>query len=337
MCGVLKVNLPVLVFINRSFGIGKTTVARILADRLPKSAVFDPEPIGLVLSRMALGLPLSQRTDDFQDLVSWRRTSVQAIRFTLRFQKTVIVPMTLSNLSYLGEFLSHFRGGGVPTLHFCVAAPHRVVLERLRSREEVSARRNGSCEDPPRVVTLTTHRSLRNTYQQRIIRRLKPQMKYWSAFIGLGGLLLLASLSLLHQRGLVEERPASAQPADAVAVPTRRTVTEGDALAEHGDGARESTSIDLRSASQTFRNSTLLFAIRRAGFYCADVMSAHESADGVWVASCSDLLGYIVTLRGLEQFDVHPVAQYFDSVAPVPVDPDRSLEPRSLEPQPLRK
>jgi hypothetical protein len=124
-----------VVFINGSFGIGKTTVARLLAPQLPNSAVFDPEPVGLVLSRLALVLPLRERTDDFQDLVSWRRASVRAIALALRFRRTVIVPMTFSNVGYLGEFLSHFRGRAVPTRHYCLTAPHCVVLERLQSRE----------------------------------------------------------------------------------------------------------------------------------------------------------------------------------------------------------
>jgi hypothetical protein len=153
------------------------------------------------------------------------------------------------------------------------------------------------------------------------------------------GLLLLASLSLLRQRGPVEEVPNHAQPTDSVPA-ARGDVTESDTVENQRDAAREPTAIDLRGASQTFRNSTLLFAIRRGGFSCADVIFAHESAEGVWVASCSDMLGYIVTLRGAEQFDVHPVAQYFDSLGPAPDDRDRSLvprslEPRSLEPQPL--
>ncbi|HUO68281.1 MAG TPA: hypothetical protein VMV37_12130 [Gammaproteobacteria bacterium] len=64
-------------------------------------------------------------------------------------------------------------------------------------------------------------------------------------------------------------------------------------------------------------------------------MSAHESVEGVWLASCSDVIIYIVSLRGAEQFDVHQV-EYRDSVVPAPVDRDRLPEPRSLEPQPLR-
>jgi hypothetical protein len=159
-------------------------------------------------------------------------------------------------------------------------------------------------------------------------------MKYRSAFTaGLVGLLLLASLTLLRQRGPVE--PDHSRPAESVPA-TREIAMKGEAVADRRDAVQEATAIDLRSASQTFRNSTLVIAIRRAGFYCADVVSAHESADGVWVASCSDMLGYIVTLSAAERFDVHPVAQYFDSVTPVIIDRDRPLEPRPLEPQLLR-
>lgn len=162
-------------------------------------------------------------------------------------------------------------------------------------------------------------------------------MKHWSAFTAAPvGLLLLASLALLRQRGPVEEVPNHTQTADSVLAATRDFAMRSDAVDDRSDAVQEATSIDLRSASQTFRNGTLVSAIRRAGFFCADVVSAHESADGVWVASCSDMLGYIVTLRAADQFDVHPVAQYFDSVTPVPADPDRSLEPPSLLRQPLR-
>lgn len=152
------------------------------------------------------------------------------------------------------------------------------------------------------------------------------------------GLLLLASLLLVRQRRAADERPASVPPAAAAVLAAADIETATGAAAERSGLGPEPRSIGLRNASQTFRHSTLLFAVRRAGFYCADVVSAHESADGVWVAGCSDMLGYIVTLRGAEQFDVQPVAQYFDSVAPAPVDRDRlpgprPLEPRSLEPR----
>ena len=156
--------------------------------------------------------------------------------------------------------------------------------------------------------------------------------------IGLLGLLLLASLLLVRQRGPAEQRLDAAQPADAVSIPTRDAAPEDDAIAAQSEAPRGPTAIDLRDEAETFRNGTLLFAIRRAGFNCADVVSAHESVEGVWLASCSDVIIYIVTSRGAEQFDVHPV-EYRDSVVPFPIR-DRDLQPpdpRSIEPQLLRR
>ena len=152
-----------VIFINGSFGIGKTTVARLLADRLGRTAVFDPEPVGLVLSRLSLLLPLRERTDDFQDLVSWRRISVLAIRVALRLRKTIVVPMTFSNASYLAEFISQLQRCDVPTLHFCLTASHRVVTERLRAREHLRGptqwqlRRSAECCDAHQAPEFAEH------------------------------------------------------------------------------------------------------------------------------------------------------------------------------------
>jgi hypothetical protein len=38
------------------------------------------------------------------------------------------------------------------------------------------------------------------------------------------------------------------------------------------------------------------------------------------------MLGYVVTFRGTDVLDVHPVAQYFDGLAPIPADRDRLIE-----------
>jgi len=122
-----------VVFINGSFGIGKTTVARLLAAQLPGSLVFNPEPMGVILMRLAA---LARRPqDDFQDLAAWRWLGARAIRLARGLRGTVIVPMAFTNLTYLGEFLSYLRERRVPTLHFCLTAPHPVVLERLDARQ----------------------------------------------------------------------------------------------------------------------------------------------------------------------------------------------------------
>jgi hypothetical protein len=90
-----------VILINGSFGIGKTTVARLLARRLPRSLVFDPERLGFVLqrARWLLGTPV----EDFQDLRSWRRLVILSVRALCGLRFHVIVPMAFSNPWYLHE------------------------------------------------------------------------------------------------------------------------------------------------------------------------------------------------------------------------------------------
>lgn len=124
-----------IVFLNGSFGIGKSTVARHLRDRLPGSAIFDPEYVGSVLMRLPRFVPLEGRgTDDYQDLTAWRRLSVRGIRLARRRRATVIVPMAFTNLAYLSEFVEGARAADPDVRHFCLTAPYEVVKARLAPR-----------------------------------------------------------------------------------------------------------------------------------------------------------------------------------------------------------
>jgi hypothetical protein len=72
-----------VIFLNGTFGIGKSTVARHV--RHAESAVFDPETA------------CRGGTDDLQDLPAWRRFSVRGIRLVRWRYETVIVPMAFTN------------------------------------------------------------------------------------------------------------------------------------------------------------------------------------------------------------------------------------------------
>jgi predicted kinase len=54
-----------VILINGSFGVGKTTVARLLRDALPGSVIYDPEWAGFVLRRRPRRGRRSRASDDF--------------------------------------------------------------------------------------------------------------------------------------------------------------------------------------------------------------------------------------------------------------------------------
>ena len=171
-----------VIFINGSFGVGKTTVSYLLSRELAKSVVFNPEPIGVALLRLAAWWPLQQRTDDFQDLAVWRFLNARIIGFLHRSGSNIIVPMTFSNLSYLEGLLAYLRGRGVPTLHFCLIAPHAVVLERLAAREtqgptQWQLRRSAECCDAHRAPEFAEHISTTGRSAQELAKEIADRVR----------------------------------------------------------------------------------------------------------------------------------------------------------------
>jgi hypothetical protein len=128
------------------------------------------------------------------------------------------------------------------------------------------------------------------------------------------------------------------EPSQEALNPSRASVAveapSADTKNRHVGPSRDGTT--LREMSQSFRNSTFLIAIRGAGFYCDDVVTAHESGDGIWIARCTDIREYKVSARPTDELSVEPI--YFD--APIQnerLQLDRDSPPQRLEPEPLRQ
>ena len=146
-----------IVVLNGSFGVGKTTVARLLRRDSPGSALYDPEWAGLVLMRLPKWTRLKGAgTDDFQDIPLWRRSAVAGIRL-FRFLTTgpVIVPMTFSHRAYFDEVVTGIRSLDSDVRMFCLKASLPTVKKRLIERgvkiegpgSEWMARRIVECSD----------------------------------------------------------------------------------------------------------------------------------------------------------------------------------------------
>ena len=84
-----------IVVVNGTFGVGKTTVAERLVGRLPGSLLFDAELVGSFLRRIVTPI---ENPADFQDLALWRSLTVTIARdLRATYGCALIMPMTIAH------------------------------------------------------------------------------------------------------------------------------------------------------------------------------------------------------------------------------------------------
>jgi broad-specificity NMP kinase len=122
----------VIVWINGTFGVGKTQTAHELRRRIGHGWIADPELVGYGLHRMQ---PRGMR-GDFQDQPAWRIGVRDVLRRldTERSVQPVITPMTLVVDAYADEILGSLRADGHDVRHVALMASPDTVRRRLRSR-----------------------------------------------------------------------------------------------------------------------------------------------------------------------------------------------------------
>ncbi len=127
--------LPQTLLLNGAFGVGKTTVARIIARRVPNSAISDPERIGWVLKRLPRFLPGSTRgLDDYQHSALSRRLAARQVIRCAKRHALAIVPMTFVRLDYLDALDDALRAAGIVSHRICLTARESTIYERLAAR-----------------------------------------------------------------------------------------------------------------------------------------------------------------------------------------------------------
>ncbi|MEV8367238.1 AAA family ATPase [Streptomyces niveus] len=119
-----------IVWVNGSFGAGKTTLVAELHSRRPDLLVYDPEQVGLLL-RDIVDVP----TGDFQDLPLWRSQLVSlALGLLKEYERPILVPMTLVDPLYVSEVFGALAAADVPMHHFFLKVPAPELERRLRAR-----------------------------------------------------------------------------------------------------------------------------------------------------------------------------------------------------------
>lgn len=126
-----------IIMLNGSFGVGKTSVAEELCRSLPDSALYDPEIVGSALRYHTKGiLSAEEETDDFQDIAIWPELTVKTAELLYKqYGRTLVVPMTLANPAYLNYIRQGLAAIAPPLYHFCLVAPLAIIETRLVARD----------------------------------------------------------------------------------------------------------------------------------------------------------------------------------------------------------
>ncbi|WIX89401.1 AAA family ATPase [Amycolatopsis sp. DG1A-15b] len=123
-----------IVWLNGTFGAGKTTTARELAGLLG-ARTFDTEFVGYLL-RTAF----PEHEGDFQHLPLWRPLVVENTVRVHEHAGTLVIPQTVLVEAYAREIFDGLAGRGVPVAHFVLHAEAAELRRRIEESADTFAR-----------------------------------------------------------------------------------------------------------------------------------------------------------------------------------------------------
>ncbi|MCD0445156.1 ATP-binding protein [Glycomyces sp. A-F 0318] len=118
-----------IVWLNGTFGAGKTTTARLLARALP-ARLFDAEHVGYLLRGVIGDLPHT----DFKEWKPWRGLTVETARQVLDYAGgALVIPQSVLQREYWTELMDGFAAHGVPVHAFTLHADRAQLTARIEA------------------------------------------------------------------------------------------------------------------------------------------------------------------------------------------------------------
>jgi hypothetical protein len=115
----------VIVWLNGTHGVGKTTAATLVQQLIADSRIFDAEKVGETLMDVRPWLP---ETDNFQHWPPWRPLVVETARRILDYTGgTLVMPMTVLVEAYWREINQGLASYGIPVRHFVLHADQETL------------------------------------------------------------------------------------------------------------------------------------------------------------------------------------------------------------------
>jgi shikimate kinase len=125
----------VIIWLNGTFGAGKTTTGTELARRLANARLFDPEEVGYLLMRTLE----DHEFRDFQDLAPWRElVPVVTEKIALFTGQHLIAVQTVLREEYWQELTAGFERTELDVFHVLLHVDSDVLAERIKADEDLA-------------------------------------------------------------------------------------------------------------------------------------------------------------------------------------------------------
>lgn len=124
-----------ILFISGPFGVGKTSVVKVIVEKTPNAMVYYPEVIGSAL-RGVLG-PV-KKVNDSEYYALWRKLVVVVVARMLRAAsaRTSVIPMTVWRRDYFDPIVAGLRRVDTDLWCFRLTASERELTRRIASDTE---------------------------------------------------------------------------------------------------------------------------------------------------------------------------------------------------------
>jgi predicted kinase len=135
MCTSVRAStvIRVIIWLNGTFGVGKTSTAQRLAAMVPDSRVFDPEAVGQMLRGVLVDRPVG----DFQDWPAWRPlVAASLVEIARMTGQHVVVPQTVLKREYFDQIFAQLRAADLDTFHVVLDAADAVLRNRIETSDE---------------------------------------------------------------------------------------------------------------------------------------------------------------------------------------------------------
>lgn len=134
----MRVRFRVIIWLNGTFGVGKTATARELVNTMSNARLFDAETVGYLLAATLQDHEFS----DFQDLPPWRTLVPVVTREIARFTgQHLLATQSVLNETYWKELRQGFSQHALDVFHVVLHADLETLTQRINTdQDEQTAR-----------------------------------------------------------------------------------------------------------------------------------------------------------------------------------------------------